>query len=258
MHRRTLECVALVPFLVFVFGAPAQDTPARKKPGSDFTHPIYLAAVSSNKTPIEVSGVGDTSVRPDIVYILRLRAGQQLTATLRSSSPAAQTKESLTLTLVDGHATSFQDAHVIHSEPASIDRKQNPPEASASITYVAPETTDYFLVAGFQGAGVVFHLKATVSEALSVPDKLDCVSGPITSLESFTQDVPSNLISDLAIGDSAKPEDDHNRRFCMTDCKIRPPTSLVLTAILNTAFSAKKEVAACWDESNTISRVTLP
>jgi hypothetical protein len=253
MHRRTLECVALVLFLLFVSGVRAQDMPARKKPGSDFTHPIYLPAVSS-----EVSGVGDASVRPDIVYILRLHAGQQLTSTLRSSSPAAQTKESLSLALVDGHATSFQDAHVIHSEPASIDRKQKPPEASASITYVAPETADYFLVAGFQGAGVVFHLKTTVSEALSVPEKLNCVSGPITNLESFTQDVPTNQISNLAIGDPAKPEDDHNRRFCMADCKVRPPTSLVLTAILNTAFSAKKDVTVCWDESNTITKVALP
>jgi hypothetical protein len=257
MRRATHEFVAIVLLALFASGARAQDSSAKKKPGSDFAHPIYLPG-SSDKKPVELSGVGDSLVRPDVVYILRLNAGQQLIASLRASSSAAQNKESLSLSLVDGRATSFEDARLIQREPASIDRKQKSPEARASITYVAPETGDYFLVAAFQGAGVVFHLKATVSQVLPVEEKLNCVSGSITKLETFTQDVPTNLISDLAVGDAATPEDDHNRRFCMTECLVRPPTSLVLTAILNTAFATKKEVKACWDDSNTITKVTLP
>jgi hypothetical protein len=266
MRRQILKCAATVLLLFFVPSgrSAAQDTTPKKKPGSDFLHPIHMPVVEEfpdkpKPAPIILNGVGDASLHPDIIYILRLNAGQQLTATLTSTSPAAQSLEGLVLSLVDGHATSLQDAHVILRLPASVDRNAHPPEARASVTYVAPDTGDYFLVAGFQGAGVVFHLTATAVTVVSIPSDLKCVTGPITDLQPFTLDVPENLISALTVGDppNADPPDDHNRRFCLTDCQVRPPTSPVLTATLNVAFAAKKHVQACWDPSNTITKVTV-
>jgi hypothetical protein len=260
MKPRYLKAILTIMLLTSPFGATsrAQDDKVKKAPGADFHHPIYLP-VGVGK-PSVVKGVGDALLHPDIVYILRLEAGQQLSATLSSALTAAQEPSMVALSLIDGRATSFEDAQVLDRKLGTTDRKQKPGTMQASIAYVAPDTGDYYLVAEFHGGGIIFQLTATAETAVILKHPSTCVTGLVTSPTYLSPGVPDSLISDITVGDRTKadPPDEHNRHFCLTTCEIRPPTSLVLTTKLQDAFGTKKEIQACWDPSNTITEISSP
>jgi hypothetical protein len=258
MRPQYLNAILTIMLLTPLFCALSgtQDDKA-KRPGSDFHHPIYLPiGVEKLST---VNGVGDALLHPDIVYILRLDAGQKLTATISSASTAAQEPGMLALSLVDGRATSFEDAQVLNRKLATIGRKQGSAIIQASITYVAPDTGDYYLVAEFHGAGIVFQLTATTTIEIPPKPLSTCVSGPVNAPTFLSPGASDSLISDISVGDPAKAgsSDEHNHHFCVTSCDVRPPTSLVLTTKLQDAFEAKKQIRACWDSSNTIVAVRI-
>ena len=253
-----LKAILTTVLLILPFGASAraQDDKAKKKPGADFPHPIYLPIAFEK--PSTVKGIGDALLHPDIIYILRLEEGQQLTATLSSASKPGHGPGVLALSLVDGRATSFQDAQTIQRTLAKPGPKERPGTLEASITYVAPDTADYFLVAEFQTAGTLFQLTTTAKQVVEVKSTLTCATGPVREPTYRSPGLPDSLISDFTIGDPAKADspDPHNRHFCLTSCEVRPPTSLVLTAKLQYAFENKTQVRACWDSSNTIGEVS--
>lgn len=273
--RRQVLCAALSAtfFLFVVVGTAApQDTKAKKVDGSDFLHPIYLPAVAetcAKPSPETVCGVGDTLLHPDLVYALRLYAGQELTAKISSESKPALDPRAMALNLVDGKATSFSDAQRLDHKLAVLDSNDKAhPAYRASIVYVAPETGDYFLVAEFHAAGIVFQLKASAARVLPAAAPLGCFSGVISELDYSSQDVPNNLISYLTIVGPQKPDDplDYNMHFCLTTCDIQPPTSHVLTNDLTNSFKYNEKktdtkdtqkVNACWDSSKTITQVKI-
>lgn len=250
---------AVLATLVFMslWGTIANALDDKKKtlPGADFHHPIYLPVADQSFT---ARGIGDASLRRDIVYILRLEEGKQLTATLSSSGDAAREPNVIALSLVDGKATSFEDAIVIVRKTAKPTGEREPGRVGASINYVAPTTGDYYLVAEFNGPGIVFELTTTAKRVLDVKSDLLCVEGRVTNPVYVSPGLQDSLISDFVIGDSkVDPPNEHNRHFCLTVCTVRPPTSHVLSTILQTAFNVGKNVKACWDSSNTVTAVTL-
>jgi hypothetical protein len=255
-----LKAIPTIMLLTFplVASAGAQDEKAKKKPGSDFPHPIYLP--TSLDKASTVKGIGDALSHPDIIYILRLEEGQQLTATLSTVSKSAQGPGVLALSLVDGRATSLEDAQTIQrsAAPPGQAPKERPGALEASITYVAPDTADYFLVAEFQTTGTLFQLTTTAKRVVEVKSTLACATGPVREPTYRSPGLPGSLISDFTIGDPARadPPDPYNRHFCLTSCEVRPPTSLVLTTKLQYAFENKTRTRACWDSSNTITEVS--
>jgi hypothetical protein len=259
MRLQSSRAILTVFFLLSAFcstlavgGQPAK---AQKEMGTDFQHPIYLPVEPSKST---VRGVGDYSLRRDIVYILRLNAGQQLKATLASAYTADRPPTATSLFLVDGKTKSFEDAQVLDRKLGEIDRTQKPSDIRASLVYTAPITADYFLVADFQGVGIKFTL-TTSADITDIPQpQLTCVTGPVVTPIYLYPGVPNSLISDFIVGEPTQtdPPDDHNRHFCLTEaCNIRPPTSLVLTIKLWEAFSSKKRIRACWDITKTITEI---
>ena len=261
MHRRFGRPIFAVLLLLvsFCLASKGQAPRAQKAPGSDFQHPIYLELEAKGS---DVRDVGDYLLRRDIVYILRLEAGQKLKSKIATAFTDDRSPSVITIFLIDGRARSFEDAQVLDRKPGALDRTQKPNMISASVTYTAPITADYFLVADFQGAGVDFALTANAGKSDIPKRNLTCVTGPVLAPTFLSPGVSNSLISDLTIGDPTKtdPPDEHNRHFCLSDgCKVRPPTSFVLNIKLRDAFEAKKRVRSCWDLSNTITEViSLP
>lgn len=247
----------LIPWLGVASGA--QDEKGKKTPGSDIHHPICLPLEEAK--PMVVKDIGDYSLRRDIIYILRLEAGQRLTATISSAFKPGQYTGAITLALVDGRTKSFEDTsgNVLDRQLGVIDRSKKPAIIKASIDYTAPVTADYFLVADVQGGGIVFTLTAEAETVVILKRPSTCVTGLVAAPNYLSPGIPDSLISDIFVGDPAKADDpdERNRHFCLTAaCKIRPPTSLVLTIKLQGAVEAKKAIRACWDSSNAITEVT--
>lgn len=261
--RRYIRAILLIMLLMPRFDAASQgqDDKAKKAPGSDIQHPIYLPIEEAK--PLVVKDVGDYSLRRDVVYILRLEAGQHLSATISSAFVMGQYPSTITLALVDGRTTSLEDtdAKVLDRQLSAIDRKQKPAVIKASIGYTAPITSDYYLIADFQGGGVEFTLTVKAETTVAIKRPLTCVTGQVATAPTYlSPGSPDSLISDITVGDRVKANhpDEHNNHFCLTaTCKIRPPTSLVLTFKLKEGFAAKKEMRACWDTSNTITEVAF-
>ncbi len=206
--------------------------------------------------------VGDNSLRRYIVYILRLEAGQRLTATMLSPFVKGQDPGTIALSLIDGRTTSFDDdaVNVLGHRLGAIDRTRSPAMIQASIAYVAPITADYYLIATFQANGIEFTLSAKVETAITIKRPSTCVTGLVASTSYLSPGVSDSLLSDVTVGDPAKVDhpDEYNRHFCLKSaCNIRPPTSLVLTIKLQGAFDAKKQIRACWDSSNVITEVAF-
>jgi hypothetical protein len=253
MRLRHLKLVLSLALLGCILAAAleAQDE-KRKDPGADFQHAIYLPK------PFTAKGIGDASVRRDIFYILRLEEGEELTAAVSSTSEEAREPNTILVSLVDGSATSLHDAKVIVYKPAKPQGKNAPGKVAASITYLAPKSGDYYLVVQFNGPGISFELTTHSRILLPANPSVQCAQGRLTKPHYITEGLPDSLIRDVAIGDPrVNPPDEQNRNFCLTSCEVRPPTSHVLTAILQTAFDSEKQVKACWDSTNTVTAVTL-
>jgi hypothetical protein len=261
--RRYIRAILLITILMprFDVASQGQDDKAKKAPGSDFQHPIYLP-IEEGKT-FAVKDVGDYSLRRDIVYILRLEAGEHLSATISSAFVMGQYPSTTTLALVDGRTKSLEDtdAKVLDRQLSAIDRTQKPSVIKASIAYTAPVTADYYLIADFQGGGVEFKLTINSEASVATKRPLTCVTGQVATAPTYlSPGSADSLISDVTVGERAKAShpDEHNRQFCLTStCKTRPPTSLVLTFKLTDGFATKKELRACWDVSNTITEVAF-
>jgi len=273
MRSRYSTAVLAILFLCLLFhlGTFAQDEKHEIVPGADFQHPIYLALDEGKKENL-VQGIGDNSKRPAIVYIVRLEAGQKLSAKLTSTFDKSRGQEPFVLYLFDGKTTSLVGSGTtwIVRQPGMSESKEKskkepeptekPTLFSASFDFASPVTDDYYVVPIFQSAGLVYTLAANVTRVADLPQPLSCVSGRLTKPTYVSPGVANSVISDITVGDRAKADkpDEHNRRFCVAQvCKIRPPTSLVLTIRLQEAYEAKKEVKVCWDSLNTITELSV-
>ena len=230
-------------------------------PGSDFQHPIYLP-LEEGKQQSRIQGIGDNSKRPAIVYVVRLEAGQQLSAKLASTSELSRGQQPFALYLFDSKTTSLVGSGTtwILRQPGNPESKAKTSLFGASFEFAAPVTDDYYIVPTFQSAGLLFTLVAKVTRVANLPRNLSCVTGQLTKPTFVAPGASNSVISDVTVGDRAKADhpDDHNRHFCIVQaCEIRPPTSLVLTVKLQNAFEAKTNVKVCWDPSNTVTEVSV-
>ena len=215
--------------------------------GSDIPHPFYWPL---EKKP-SVEDIGGGSSRSAIVYIVRLKAGQQLKATMTTKYDKGLLPEPFSLYLFDSKTSSLMGSGTtwLTRVPASPTPVKSPSFFSASLIFASPVSADYYIVPAFQGAGVIFKLEHETTTVIPAPPLTNCVIGPVAKL-SYVSSEDDSLISDITVGDPAKAAkpDSRSRRFCLKQaCAIRPPTSLVLTYKLQDAFTAKKHVKACWD-----------
>lgn len=218
--------------------------------GSDVTHPLYWPL--GKKSSVE--GIGDKSSRPAIVYIIRLKAGQQLVANMTAKYDKSLLPEPFVLYLFDGKTTSLMGSGTNWLIRANAQQSaiKNPTSFTASLKFESPVSADYFVVPVFQGAGFSFRLDGKASMVESGIEHLSCASGSITKV-AYISNGADSLISDVTIGDPAKVKtsDQHNRRFCLKQaCTVRPPTSLVLTYELQDASDAKRSVKVCWSSDD--------
>lgn len=262
--------IALLLGLTIHLSSSAQEAKRGAVRGSDIPHPLYWPL--EKKAAVEA--IGDSSSRPAIVYIVRLEAGQQLTATLTSRYDKSWLPEPFVLYFFDSKTTSLigSGTTFLVRQPAqpytekdpssgSAKGKQPPKEPSAFVAkfaFVSPVSADYYVVPTFENAGIFFKLAGDTKVVMEVIPPASCASGPVSKPVYISPGTDDSLISDITIGDpdkTAKP-DNQNRRFCLKGaCAVRPPTSLVLTYKLQEASDSKKSVKVCWDSSKTITEV---
>jgi hypothetical protein len=258
LRYRTPIFTILILGLALGLGLFAQDEKREIVPGADFQHPIYLPLEEGK--PLAVKGIGDNSKRPAIIYIVRLNAGQQLTAKLTSSFDKSRGLEPFLLYLFDAKTTSLVGSGTtwILQRPASPDPQKNPKNFVASFNFASPDRDDYYVVPIFQDAGILFTLEMTAKTVSDFPGPPNCVSGPLTKPIYVSPGVANSLIADITVGGKTKADklDAQNRRFCIVQaCSVRPPSSVVLTIRLRDAFDSKRKVKACWGSSETITEV---
>lgn len=245
--RNSLAVFALLLGLTIAVCSFAQQEKRPVVKGSDIAHPLYWLLEKTKS----VEGIGDRSGRPAVVYAIRLKAGEQLVATMTTRFDDSLLPEPFLLYLFDNKTTSLMGTGtnwLIKAVPKQTPAKK-PTGFTASFTFESPVSADYYVVPVFQSAGLFFKLEGNTKMVTGGSEKPPCVKGLVSELLYVSPGTEDALISDVTIGDPAKATnpDNQNRRFCLKQaCTFRPPTSLVLTYELQKASEAKTDVTVCW------------
>jgi hypothetical protein len=180
--------------------------------------------------------IGDSTLRPQFVFVIGLARGQEFTATVRFRDNQ-QWRFGLSLLAPDKHSVLAR----------ACARTSGCPD---KITYIVPETGDYFLVLeiGERGAPFTFQTEARGIPLDAPPPAIkECVTGEVTALTYSLLSASINLVDDAEIGTT---------RMCAT-CPLKVPVYPNLVEKLYTAYQLQASVEACFDDGGQLVRLKL-